>query len=117
VTVRCLPHALRNLGATDGYEWQDPPSRQHGPPTKSTESEYWLADGRWYIRAFLEFPLGEPALDPADEGVPFGQVNRHANMHDDLELLVDQTGNAWPETEMRLAAGDQARLWVCYRPG
>jgi type II secretory pathway pseudopilin PulG len=117
VRERCLPHALRNLGATDGYEWQIRRVGSTGPPTKSSESEYWLADGRWYIRAFLEFPLGDPALDPADEDVPHGQVNRHANMHDDLELLVDQTGNAWPETEMRLAAGDQARLWVCYRPG
>lgn len=112
---RCLPHALRNLGATDGYEWQI--NRVGGgAPAKSSLSEYTLADGRWYIRAFLEFPLGESPLDPANEGVPHGQIQRHANMHDDLELLVDETGNLWPETEMRLAAGDQARLWTCYRP-
>jgi hypothetical protein len=112
---RCLPHTLRNLGATDGYEWE---VRRvgGGAPTKSNVAEYWIADGRWTIRAFLEFPLGEPAIDPAGQGVPFGQVTHHDNMHDDLELLVDANGNQWPETESRLEAGDQARLWVCYRP-
>lgn len=116
---KCIPHVLRNLGAEDGYDWtMEKIAGTSEDPSKEDSTTFHTASGKWTTRTFMEFPPGDPPSSPADAVSP-DHSDRDVPGMDDMELLRDDDGNLRPEThpDTRLAAGDEAILWVCYRAG
>lgn len=115
---KCIPHLLRNLGAEDGYDWE--PRKVEGStgaPAKIGTTEFPTSESKWIVRSFLEFPPHDPLTNPADSVGP-GHESRDVGLTE-VELLRDEDASGRPETApaTRLAAGDEAILWVCYRAG
>lgn len=121
-TEICVGHVLRNLGAQDGYEWFLE-RLDAGTPIKVSKgantAEFQTADGAWKVRGFFEYPAQPTPLNPADYDIPFGTSIAHpSGLPAEVELMVDDDGNSdfTPRTQARLDPGEQARIWICYRP-
>lgn len=97
---KCVRHSLRNLGATDRYDWEIAlVSGDIGPPLKVSGSEFQSTNGNWTIRAYLGYPPSGTASPPPD-----------------AELMTDLDGNGRPEAETPVPENDTADLWICYEP-
>ena len=118
----CTGHVIRNLGAQDGYDWFIE-RIDGGSPTRlakkdgTSRAEFKNADGKWTARAFFEYPARTTAVSPATYGVPYGSTTPDpTELPEDVDLMWDHDGNGAPETVHRLDPGEQARIWICYRP-
>lgn len=102
--VKCIPHQLRNLGASDSYEWEliDVVGLGSGGPIKSTSSSWKTPNGKWEVTAYFE----QPPVDP-----PRGWAKPP-----DSALMTDNDGNELPESDEVVVNGDRATITVCYQP-
>lgn len=120
-TEICVGHVLRNLGAQDSYDWFLE-RVDAGTPVKVAKggntAEFQTAEAAWKVRAFFEYPAQASPLDPAEYNIPYGtSIANPVGLPSGLSLMVDGDGGEFaPYTTERLDAGDQARVWICYRP-
>lgn len=104
-TERCVEHQLRNLGASDTYEWRIESVTGGTGASTPIDGSRRSVGGSWTVRAFLEAPAVAPrgGTPPPEVGVTDALMN-------------DLDGNGRPESESRLEARDQATLNFCYTP-
>jgi Tfp pilus assembly protein PilV len=102
--TRCVEQQLRNLGAADRYEWElVSVDGLSGAPVRSGTTGWRTPNGKWGVEAHFE----HPPVDPPRAG---------AEPSTNTALMQDLDGNGLPESDVQVAAGEQATITFCYEP-
>jgi hypothetical protein len=97
---RCIDHQLRNLGASDHYEWEVLEIGGEPSADKITSTGWKSANGRWQITAYLREPESASGGTPPDE-----------------KYMMDiDTGTNRLASPDQVDTGDSATFTVCYEP-
>lgn len=103
-SVRCVEQQLRNLGASDRYEWElVQVDGLSGAPVRSGTTGWRTANGKWSVEAHFE----HPPVDPPRAG---------AEPSTNAALMQDLDANGLPESDTQVAASEQATITFCYEP-